>query len=169
LVSGFNVDAHGYRLPTEAEWAWVARINAQGEAEMFPWGTDLYPPSQLAGNYADQSAAGFLNLVLSGYNDGYAVSAPVGEFGPNHKGLYDMGGNAAEWTNDFYEIRASRGEPELDPTGPLSGDRHVIRGASWAKAARSELRLSYRNPGSGGEMDTGFRVARYVDKVGVDQ
>ena len=135
---------------------------------MFPWGADQYPPMQTFENYADQSAANILSFTLSNYNDGFPVSAPVGEFGPNHRGIYDLSGNVAEWTNDYFEIRPSRGEPVLDPTGPVTGERHVIRGADWSKASRSELRLSYRDAGTDGAVDTGFRIARYVDKAGVE-
>ena len=169
LVSGFNLDSHGYRLPTEAEWAWVAKIDGAENALMFPWGSNLYPPSQLAGNYADQSAATFLSFTLSNYNDGFAVSSIIGSFKPNSKGIYDMSGNVSEWVTDFYDIRPSRGEPELDPSGPVVGNRHVVRGASWALGSRSELRLSYRDAGYDGRMDTGFRLARYVDKAGIKQ
>jgi formylglycine-generating enzyme required for sulfatase activity len=93
------------------------------------------------------------------------VSAPVGSFAQNPNGFHDLEGNVSEWVNDFFEIRPVRGEPLLDPMGPESGDRHVIRGASWARAARSELRLAYRNAGSDGDLETGFRIARYVDKA----
>ncbi len=133
---------------------------------MFPWGNELYPPTQVHGNYADRSAVEILTFTLSNYDDGYAVSSPVGKFDPNHNGLYDMSGNVSEWISDYYEIRPAHGEAELDPTGPATGDRHVIRGASWAKASRSELRLAYRDAGTDGKMDTGFRLARYVDKPG---
>ena len=75
-----------------------------------------------------------------------------------------MSGNVSEWINDFFEIRPNSGAPTLDPVGPDSGDRHVIRGASWARASRSELRLAYRNSGREGNLETGFRIARYVDK-----
>ncbi len=169
LVTGFNLDSHGYRLPTEAEWAWTAKVNPEGKSEMFPWGTELYPPAQVAGNYADRSAARFLSFTLSNYNDGFPVAAVVGSFAPNSKGIYDLSGNVAEWTNDFYDIRPMRGEPELDPAGPRAGNRHVIRGASWAKGSRSELRLSYRDAGVDGRMDTGFRLARYVDQPDIKQ
>jgi len=169
FITGFNIDSHGYRLPTEAEWAWVARIDEQGNALTFPWGTDLYPPSTTSANYADSSAVYLLNFTLRNYNDGFPVSAKTGSFKPNSKDIYDMSGNVAEWTHDYYSSQPSRGPAELDPTGPAQGNRHVIRGASWALASRSELRLSYRDGGMDGRMDVGFRIARYVDKAGISQ
>ncbi len=168
LVTGIDLDAHGYRLPTEAEWAWVARIDAQGAPVMFPWGDERYPPERVVENYADQRAAAIINFTLSNYDDGYPVSAPVGQFSANDRGIYDMSGNVSEWISDAYEIRPARGEPERDPTGPALGDRHVIRGASWSKASRSELRLSFRDAGAEAAMDVGFRIARYVDRPDVE-
>ena len=166
VVSGFNWDSHGYRLPTEAEWAWAAKIDTAGNARVFPWNSNLYPPLQIADNYADQSASRFLNFTIANYNDNYAVSADTGSFKPNSKGLYNMSGNVAEWVNDYYDIRPHRGEPLIDPRGPQSGNRHVIRGASWALGSRTELRLSYRDAGTDGRLDVGFRIARYVDRPG---
>jgi formylglycine-generating enzyme required for sulfatase activity len=166
LVSGFNWQAHGYRLPTEAEWAYVAKIDSAGNSVMFPWGTDSYPPTEIVENYADLSAAKFLSFTLSNYNDKYPVSAAVGSFKANRHGLFDIGGNVAEWANDYYDVRVHRGESMLDPQGPESGTRYVLRGASWALASRTELRLSYREAGEEGRLDVGFRVARYVDKPG---
>ena len=166
VISGFNWDAHGYRLPTEAEWAWAARIDANGNSKIFPWANDLYPPMDVTDNYADQSASRFLTFTIANYNDKAPVSAKTGSFKANHKGLYNMSGNVAEWVNDYYDVRPSRGDAVLDPTGPLTGTRHVIRGASWALGSRTELRLSYREAGIDGRLDVGFRIARYVDSAG---
>ncbi|MEM1411737.1 MAG: SUMF1/EgtB/PvdO family nonheme iron enzyme, partial [Pseudomonadota bacterium] len=166
LIAGVDVNSSGFRLPTEAEWAWAAKVTTGGDTLVFPWAEDLYPPPRVTGNYADRNASNFLNFTLPGYDDGYAVSAPVGTFPANDKGLFDMGGNVAEWVSDYFEIAASRGETPLDPLGPESGNRRVIRGASWALGSRSELRLSYRDAGTDERMDVGFRLARYVDRPG---
>ena len=167
-IVGFNWDAHGYRLPTEAEWAWAAKIDAQSKSHIFPWSNDLYPPLEVTDNYADQSARALISFTLPNYNDQYPMSAVVGSFKANSKGLYEMSGNVAEWVNDYFDIRPRRGEPEVDPRGPQQGNKHVIRGASWALASRTELRLSYRDSGNDGRIDLGFRIARYVDKPGSD-
>ena len=101
--------------------------------------------------------------VIGNYDDGYVVSAPAGSFAPNGKGIFDLGGNVAEWTNDYYDVVISTGKKvETDPMGPASGEFHVIRGSSWAHGAVTELRLSFRDYGSKSREDVGFRIARYA-------
>ena len=122
------------------------------------------PPAKNSGNYADRKAAALFGRIIGNYDDGYAVSAPAGSFTPNDKGLFDLGGNVAEWVNDFYDVVVSVGNKvEVDPLGPSSGEFHVIRGSSWAHGAITELRLSFRDYGNKARNDLGFRIARFAD------
>jgi formylglycine-generating enzyme required for sulfatase activity len=152
----------GYRLPTEAEWAWAARFAAGASNHRFPWGDQTEPPPG-SGNYADASAAGIVSSALLSYRDGFPVSAPVGAHAANELGLYDVGGNVAEWIHDRYRIysNSSKAAPAKDPTGPQTGGLRVIRGSSWKHAGETQLRLSYRDYGKEAKEDIGFRIARY--------
>ncbi len=152
----------GYRLPTEAEWSFVARIAGRKERARYPW-PGSYPPKKSAGNFADESARHLLPVVISGYNDGFAASAPTGSFSANAAGIYDQGGNAAEWCQDYYTAyTGSSGDGEVDPMGPATGSHRVVRGSSWRDASITELRLSYRRYSREATSDIGFRVVRYA-------
>jgi len=153
----------GYRLPTEAEWAYAARYAGRTDAAKYSWG-GAFPPSGAAGNYADSSASTLLANTLGDYADGYRVSAPVGSFTPTGPGFFDLGGNVAEWCQDFYAVYPNAADAlTVDPKGPTSGRHHVVRGSSWRHASISELRLSYRDYSEKPRTDLGFRIARYAD------
>jgi formylglycine-generating enzyme required for sulfatase activity len=158
----FDDQANGYRLPTEAEWAWAARVTLEGLLK-YPWG-DQMPPAGKAGNFADLSAGSMLGRIVTNYDDRFAVTAPVGSFSPNAAGFYDLGGNVAEWIHDYYgQVAKASGRVDMDPVGPEKGGFHVIRGSSWRHGSVVELRLSFRDYGDKARDDIGFRIARYVD------
>jgi len=161
-VTGVDAGAVGYRLPTEAEWAWAARTRDAGALARFAWGEGFPPPSG-SGNFADQSARALIGRVLEQYNDGHAVTAPVGSFAADANGLFDMAGNATEWVHDYYDI-AVTAQAAVDPLGPADGQHRVVRGSSWAHASLTELRLSFRDYGDEARDDRGFRIARYLEK-----
>jgi formylglycine-generating enzyme required for sulfatase activity len=126
-----------FRLPTEAEWEYMARA---GSTTAFTWGDGETNISRY-GN-------------ITGSDDGYKTTAPVGRFEKNAFGLYDTVGNVWEWTEDGFGNYSS--DSVNDPLG--SGDRKIFRGGSWvfnAQLARSALRSNldpdYRN------VDVGFR------------
>ena len=155
-----NWGAKGFRLPTEAEWAWAASTVPGDDQLRFPWCAQLPPPDR-HGNYADRAASTLVGRIIFGYNDNYAAAAPVGSYKANHRGLYDMGGNVAEWMNDFYEIPDNK--ESQDPYGPPQGEYHVISGSSWMHGSITELRFAFRDYGIDARQDIGFRIARYAE------
>ena len=125
------------RLPTEAEWEYACRA---GTKTKWSFGDD-------------ESAMGDYGWYDK--NSGWATH-PVGQKKPNAWDLYDMHGNVWEWCQDWAGPYAGDG---VDPTGPASGDRRVLRGVGWDNEptyARSAFRNrngpSYRNS------NDGFRV-----------
>lgn len=151
---------NGYRLPTDAEWEWAARFAGQEKGLLYPWGEQIPPPDR-SGNYADISAARSLPTTLLFYNDGHVVSAPVGSFDANGYGIFDLGGNVAEWVQDFYTLDLLQTDERVDdPLGPSDGRLHVVRGASWRSATVTDLRVAARGSGFEGRDDVGFRLAR---------
>ena len=154
---------NGYRLLTEAEWEWVARYNGGGGVQKYPWGASM-PPTENSGNYADESAESLMTNVLIDYWDGYPLSSPVAKFESNKLGLYDLGGNVSEWVNDYYAVvNRDLDQLEKDPYGPDDGTVRVIRGSSWRHSTITALRYAYRDYGTQGRLDVGFRIARYTD------
>ncbi len=161
-VIGFDSQATGYRLISEAEWEWLARLAGRSDMNRFLWGNSLKIPAN-AGNFADESAKGVLPRVIPDYNDGFPGLSPVGSFPADINGLQDLAGNVSEWMHDVYHLSAPvAGAVNVDPMGLQRGSTHVVKGSNFRTARVSEMRSSFRDGVSGSRDDVGFRVARYV-------
>jgi formylglycine-generating enzyme required for sulfatase activity len=150
VVGVFWDDANSYciwkgkRLLSEVEWERAAKGSSQ---RFYPWGNE--PTSSNA------------NLVHDG--DGFKYTSPVGAFRGDRspEGVFDMAGNAMEWTSDWFDERYYANMSDRDPLGPPNGKERVIRGASWndsvsrAKTTtRFKMRPDYR------DVTIGFRCAK---------
>ena len=150
-----------YRLPTEAEWEYAAR-GGTGTARY--WGNDPVEACRYA-NVADQSRFQTLSFGQKhDCNDGHYFTATVGSYARNGFGLYDMIGNAWEWTEDCWN--ASYAGAPADGAAWLAGDcrQRVSRGGSWSTVPRF-ARSAARNRNSADHRDnlTGFRLARTLE------
>jgi formylglycine-generating enzyme required for sulfatase activity len=144
----WNKEANGYRLLTEAEWEYAARASEAG----------LYSGSD-AGDMGDFAWHG---------GNANERSHPVGTKKPNAWGLYDMTGNVAEWTWDWYEPYTA--DAVTDPQGPSTGNGRVIRTSSFRyldrrvdypqESDRIASRSNMRPDWAGDWL--GFRIARTV-------
>lgn len=125
-----------YALPTDYQWSVAAGLaqedpaatprqrhsralsSERGSFRLFPWG-EWGKPVNECGNYR-------------GTADGAANSIEVGSYPPNVHGLFDMGGNVAEWCEDDYDSSYEYG---------------VLRGGHWntSPELKSELAISHRN------------------------
>ena len=104
-VQGFLVQLEalglpGFRLSTEAEWAWAARCGA---------------PTRWVGSDRVQPVA-----VV-----GARQTAPVAGLSPSAAGVFDLSGNLLEWQEDRWAGAPPAG---VDVQGPASGSFRVYRG-----------------------------------------
>lgn len=117
-----------YRLPTDEEWSAAVGLTTEVGAtpaerslhlnRTYPWG-EGWPPPPDAGNYSPALKV-----------DQYDYTSPVGSFSANEYGLYDLGGNAWEWCEDWYDAEHTF---------------RTLRGASWVDATPGSLRSAHRH------------------------
>ena len=141
-----------YRLLSEGEWEYVARAES---TTRFWWGNEL--------------GRGRANCYRCQARWSGTGTASVGSFSPNPFGLYDVHGNAREWTEDCWHPSYA-GAPRDGRAWKSGGDCNyrILRGGSYfgnlfvtPSSPRSAAREGY---GAGARsIEAGFRVARTLD------
>ncbi len=131
----------GRRLPSEAEWEKTA--HGTGD-QTYPWGEGIdCQKSNYAGCIGDTSETTTHSLGASPY------------------GVLDMLGNVWEWTADWYAPDAYTSAPYKNPSGPSTGEYHVMRGGAFGSFVNA-LRITNRangKPEHGVDGEVGFRCA----------
>lgn len=131
LLPGEKAAGYRYRLPTEAEWEYACRAGD----------SNLKSPT-------DGAVADFQPLSL----------VAVATFPPNEFGLYDMQGNAWEWTADHFDRDYYARSPAKDPQGPENGYLRVVRGTPWRFSGETCLLDASMQPPWKANPVVGFRV-----------
>lgn len=139
-------DTGSYRLPTEAEWEYIARA---GFVDIYFFGN----PNDLLGQYAWFTADNSTKKR--------PTLQPIGTKKANPWGVFDMYGNVWEWASDWYNPAYYQTSRKKDPVAEDSGLKRVIRGGAFnfdSKSCRSAARESY--PPYNRSRSIGFRVIR---------
>lgn len=161
-----------FTLPSEAQWEYACRA---GTKTRFSFGdSDALLPQY--GNFRDKSFAtekfiqyakenGIVPSDGWNWNDGFAMTAPVGSFLPNAWGLYDMHGNVCEWCLDYNHYEPLGGIDPIRTTPGFAGygefgTRRITRGGSFlSDTADCSSTGRYPFPPKDRIGGIGFRVA----------
>lgn len=127
----------GGDLPSEAQFERAMRGDHDGVTLaywLYPWGNSPAPSCEVA------------VMQQGGLGCGTGAAWEVGSMPATTAGLYDLAGNVAEWTLDYYSDEAScSGQDCVDPTGPVSGSERVVRGGAFDDMYASKLRNAARD------------------------
>ena len=135
-----------FRLPTEAEWEYVARYGGKEEIEKFGG------PEE------------FIKSTAWYFANSDKKTHPVGQLKANAAGIYDLFGNISEWCADWYGPDFKI-ETQKNPVGPTIGKEKVVRGGSYLEYSADRFRPSLRNKLKPATKDKsiGFRLVMDVD------
>ena len=142
-----NLIGYPMELPTEAQWEFAARSRGRAVAHATNNGDIEYGV-----NYRNPSENKFGN--------------PVGTWPPNPLGLYDMSGNAMEWTLDYFHVYKASEIPLVDPSFTAEDrfvSKRVARGTGVI-GGKGVIALYIRFPQNPDKRngDTGFRCVANV-------
>src|SRR5262249_35937729 len=112
-----------HEIPSEAEWEWAAR------------GADPTAHPDRAQPKAANTWQGLFPTINSD-EDGFVGLAPAGCYAPNKLGLYDMIGNAWEWTSSVFTPDHGSGvpytpAPDATPQKHQGVAEYTIKGGSF--------------------------------------
>jgi len=153
-----------YRLPSEAEYEYVARAGGSGT---YWWGEDS--PSEVVENLTgERDKLGGKRewaTFFKKYGDGHWGPAPAGSLKSNDlvhpMGVHDIAGNVSEWTADCWHQNYVKAPTNGSAWYNPGCKRRVVRGGYWASAPE-QTRAAFRLPVSAASHGPviGFRVAR---------